>query len=392
MKNKFMEVLNRNSKHLVFTLLFIPFLAFSQEASDIFDKCALSTVTVIMNNSQGSGFIVSDGKVVTNAHVIKNSSSGVIKICKQSYEYKITGYYVIDEFNDLVLLSVPNLKGKQPLEITTRDLKSGEKIFVIGTPIGFECMIDEGIFSGTSYIESHELMRISAPISPGSSGSPVIDKQGKLVGVARGSIDEKGVQNMNFAIPTKYVKKLLDNAGYQIKDLPGVYKPPPPTPPTTTYKSPPEPPKQIYRAPSGYECTPSNIIAFDVGLWFPNKKAKSVFLSKYRMDLNFRYTHNFSRYWGIDFIKFGGMFDFSEVKGGIVAIMVGACGYTPGSYDCKVSGTASFRLGGAYNTFTNRFGFCYEIELDMNLPYLFFGLTYNNFGFIGIKAGVNIGW
>ena len=163
-------------------------------------------------------------------------------------------------------------------------------------------------------------------------------------------------------------------------DLSGVYKPPP------TYTPPAPTPKQSYRAPSGYECTSKNIMAFDAGLWFPNKK--------YQVDINFRYTRNFSPYWGIVFIKFGGMFDFSKVQGGVIPIMVGACGYTPSSYNCKVSGTGSLRFGGAYNTFNERFRFCYEVELDFNFNfnYFFIGLAYNNYGFIGIKAGVNFGW
>lgn len=208
-------------KKIVF-LLFVPSLIFSQDAKEIAKKCLPFTVSLVMEDyykqplSLGSGFIVGNGKIVTNVHVIENANYGFVTISGETKKHNIEGYYSIDKTNDLVLLSVPSLTGNA-IEFGSTIPEIGEKIYAIGNPKGLSGTISEGIISGVRTFDNEELLQITAPISPGSSGGPVIDNQGKLLGVAVGAL-ESG-QNLNFAIPTKYVLTLIESSINQITKL-----------------------------------------------------------------------------------------------------------------------------------------------------------------------------
>ncbi|QAA80343.1 serine protease [Aequorivita sp. H23M31] len=210
------------NKHFLFLLLLIPSLIFSQNAKEIAKKCMASTVSLVMEDnskqplSLGSGFIIDEGKVITNLHVIEDANYGYVTISGESRKFKIEGYLAVDKINDLVLLSVPTLI-ETAIEINENSPEIGEKIYAIGNPKGLSGTISEGIISGIRTIDKTELIQITAPISPGSSGGPVINNDGQLIGVSVGTLDSG--QNLNFAIPTKYVSKLIQLPKTQITQL-----------------------------------------------------------------------------------------------------------------------------------------------------------------------------
>jgi len=203
-------------------LLLLPTLLFSQNAKEIAKKCMASTVSLIMEDNfkqpltLGSGFIVENGKVVTNLHVIEDAKFGYVTISGESTKHKIEGYLAVDKINDLALLSVPTLQGSS-IEINENNPEIGEKIYAIGNPKGLTGTISEVIISGIRTFENKELIQITAPISPGSSGGPVINNFGQLLGVSVGTLDAG--QNLNFAIPTKYVSILTKLPNNQITQL-----------------------------------------------------------------------------------------------------------------------------------------------------------------------------
>ncbi len=200
-------------------LLFI-FLTFkfniaslAQTAREIAKDCLPSTVSLVMEDhfkqaiSFGSGFIIEDGKVITNLHVIEGAKSGLAFGIGSSLKHKIQGYFAIDRQNDLVILSIPSLTGKS-LSLADSSPEIGEKVFAIGNPKGLSGTISEGIVSGLRTFGKNELIQITAPISPGSSGGPVINNLAQVIGVAVGTINSG--QNLNFAIPASVLKSLLD--------------------------------------------------------------------------------------------------------------------------------------------------------------------------------------
>ena len=87
-------------------------------------------------------------------------------------------------------------------------MRIGEKVYVAGNPKGLEGTFSDGIISRISTQGNRKRLQMTAPISPGSSGGPVLNSKGEVIGVAFMTL--RGGQNLNFAIPSKYVKTLLD--------------------------------------------------------------------------------------------------------------------------------------------------------------------------------------
>ena len=186
--------------------------SYSQNAVEIAKKTFPSTVSIVALDkfkqpiSLGSGFVVDKGKVITNVHVMKGAVYGEIIEDQTKKTHKIVGYLAIDKINDLILLSVPTLEVDK-LALSEKTPEIGEKIYAIGNPKGLSGTISEGIVSGIRKIENNDLIQITAPISPGSSGGPIINNNGEVIAVSVASLTSG--QNLNFAIPAKYVNNIL---------------------------------------------------------------------------------------------------------------------------------------------------------------------------------------
>ena len=159
----------------------------------------------------GTGFLVSsDGKLITNHHVIENAASASAK-AENGGLFPIEGVLVDDPKNDLVVLK---LKGKDlPFLPLGKDEKVevGTRIAVIGSPLGLEGTLSEGIVSAVRDLMGEmRLLQITANISPGSSGSPVLSAKGDVVGVATALLP--GGQALNFAVPIECATLLLAKA------------------------------------------------------------------------------------------------------------------------------------------------------------------------------------
>ena len=202
-------------KLIFFIILNSCLITFGQTATEIAKSAIESTVSIIAldNNSQplgfGSGFIIEDELIATNVHVIEGSTSGYVLVNGQVKKYNIDGYYSIDKSNDLVILKVSGLKLKSMILSQGSIPEIGEKIFAIGNPKGFNGTFSEGIISGIRNFDKNQVLQITAPISPGSSGGPVLNINGEVVGIAFATYSEG--QNLNFAIPTQYLITLKNN-------------------------------------------------------------------------------------------------------------------------------------------------------------------------------------
>ena len=175
-----------------------------QDARSIYSKYAGSTVTVVTKNGLGSGFYISKNIIVTNYHVVKDASEVGIVIKDHSELVSVLGYVALNKMVDLVLLKTDVIG--QPIPISNVPLNVGDKIFVIGSPIGLTTTLSEGIVSSKRSSEDHYFIQITAPISPGSSGGPVINETGEVVGVSVMQFREG--QNLNFAIPAPEINIL----------------------------------------------------------------------------------------------------------------------------------------------------------------------------------------
>ncbi|MCC7221171.1 MAG: trypsin-like peptidase domain-containing protein [Candidatus Contendobacter sp.] len=155
------------------------------------------------NGMQGSGVVISRQKVITNCHVLKNSNS--ISVEKSSVKYKaIIEFSDID--GDLCSLHVPGLP-ITPVNIgSSRALSIGDTVYALGAPQGLDLTLSNGLLSAKRRIESGEILQITAPISPGSSGGGLFNSSGELVGIT--TLYLKDSQQLNFALPVEWIRDL----------------------------------------------------------------------------------------------------------------------------------------------------------------------------------------
>ena len=189
----------------------------AQTVPEIAEKTLAATVYLEMQDSNGmtlgfgSGFFVRENLIATNYHVIAGTASGTAKLVGKSTTYKIEGFTATDEANDLALLKV-TASGIKPLPLGNSDaIKIGETVYVAGNPKGLEGTFSDGIISSRRDRYAKERFQMTAPVSPGSSGGPVLNSKGEAIGIAFMTIE--GGQNLNFAIPSLYLKTLLSLSG-----------------------------------------------------------------------------------------------------------------------------------------------------------------------------------
>lgn len=167
----------------------------------------------------GSGFFInSQGYIVTNYHVVFGADQAVVRT-QDNRRYPVKRIIAEDKEADLVLLAadIPT-RAVTPLDISGRLPEVGEKIYAIGHPMGLEKTVSEGIVSAIRKLPKlGEIIQITAPISPGSSGGPVFDANGRVIGVARATF--RTGQNLNFAVPGQKVLELKGGGGYSFSEF-----------------------------------------------------------------------------------------------------------------------------------------------------------------------------
>ena len=185
----------------------------AQTAPEIAEKALAATVYLEMQDSKGvplgfgSGFFVGDNLIATNYHVIEGAARGSAKLVGQFSTYTIEGVTATDKTNDLALLKV-TVSGINPLPLgNSSDVKIGETVYVTGNPKGLEGTFSNGIISSRRDPYTKERLQMTAPISPGSSGGPVLNSKGEVIGISFMTL--VGGQNLNFAIPSRYLTELL---------------------------------------------------------------------------------------------------------------------------------------------------------------------------------------
>jgi len=189
---------------IVATAMLFPLISEAKETREVYANAKGSVVLIISydrNNipiGMGSGFYVKQKTILTNYHVLEGGTSFTCKLIGQKRRFKGTRIVHFSKSIDLALLEV-DLEGR-PLPVA-RDgtAEVGDKVIAIGNPKGLEGTVSEGIVSGFRPVEQFSIFQITAPISPGSSGGPVLNVQGEVLGVATFTITD--AQNLNFAVP-----------------------------------------------------------------------------------------------------------------------------------------------------------------------------------------------
>lgn len=202
------------------------------DATAIFDKSIQSVVVVTCGTAdgkiaQGSGVILrGDGVIATNYHVCGNAQSGRVKL-RNGDIYDDVSVLETDERKDIAILKIKAI-GLPALSMADSDqLKIGSTVYAIGAPLGLEGSITPGIVSSIrparemfSWAEGFRIIQISTPVTHGSSGSPLLNESGDVIGLVFAGRQEG--QNLNAAIPINYVAPLVNTikVGIALNHLP----------------------------------------------------------------------------------------------------------------------------------------------------------------------------
>lgn len=161
--------------------------------------------------AEGSGFIASsDGKIVTNHHVIAGARSAVVKLNNGAF-FQVEGVLADDSEHDIAIIKVQG-KNLPFLSLANSDaLSVGDHVVAIGSPLGLENSVSDGIISGfREDAKSSSWIQTTVPASHGNSGGPLLTMDDKVAGIVTWKATEG--ESLNFAVPSKMIATLLVNS------------------------------------------------------------------------------------------------------------------------------------------------------------------------------------
>ena len=174
----------------------------------IAERAIPSVVLIKTQTGLGTGFVVSsDGLVATNLHVIGSARQATV-VLADGREYKDIEVIQYDEIHDLLLLRVA---AKNLPSLTLGDsakVKVGERVVAIGHPLGLGNTVSDGLVSAVRKISPKlTVLQVSAPISQGSSGGPLFNEAGEVIGISTLIVTQG--QNLNFGMPVNQLKAMI---------------------------------------------------------------------------------------------------------------------------------------------------------------------------------------
>jgi len=184
------------------------------DAREAFQAAKESVVVVIGKGptgrtvSQGSGVALSRSEIATNWHVVAGATNVQI-------QQRVDGEPVTREVRvvrateepDLAILELTGSPALSPIEFAAEQPEVGQSVYAIGAPRGLSLTLSEGIVSAVRTIRGTEHLQVTTSIASGSSGGPIVDGQGRLVGIASFLVEGEG--ELNFAITAPHVKTAL---------------------------------------------------------------------------------------------------------------------------------------------------------------------------------------
>ncbi|MDA1160337.1 MAG: S1C family serine protease [Planctomycetota bacterium] len=182
----------------------------NQDLPSVIEKVQPSVVKIITNEALGSGFVVDEGLIVTNRHVMEGARTAKVHF-KDGQTHVVEGIVFDGGKIDLCILKCKGLSrdNSKPLQLASQSLRQGESLFTFGAPKGLEFSVSEGIVSANRWIDDIAYVQTTAPISSGNSGGPLLStKDGSLVGI--NTWTRVDGQNLNFAIAVSHLKEALE--------------------------------------------------------------------------------------------------------------------------------------------------------------------------------------
>ena len=186
------------------------------------DRCGEAVVQVRTPTGLGSGFVIHpSGYVVTNQHVISGEHKISVTLFSQGeheleqIHFKQVRIVALDSWTDLALLKIEDGgdHGFATVPLGSYDeIRQGQPVFAVGSPLGLDRTVSEGIISLTNrFIEGRLLIQTTTEVNPGNSGGPLFNLRGEVVGVNDLKLIGLGVDGLSFAIQVSTLKDFLRN-------------------------------------------------------------------------------------------------------------------------------------------------------------------------------------
>ena len=201
----------------LFLVCILPPLLPALTPEEIAQAALASTVLIVIRDnlgrsSLGSGFVIGDGQIATNAHVVEGASSGTVKLVGSETAHAIDSIPAIDRAHDLAIVEATGITASALSFGDSDTLQIAQNVYAAGNPQGLTGTFSSGIISairpeGNSLV-ADRIIQMTAPVSPGSSGGPLLNAEGQVVGVVFSQLTRG--QNLNFAIPVNFLKTLLE--------------------------------------------------------------------------------------------------------------------------------------------------------------------------------------
>ncbi len=186
----------------------------SSDFSGIIEDAIKSVVTVRTDVGQGTGFLITDdGYIVTNAHVLSGGRTiQVINYEQNTIDADFIGYN--SDF-DIALLKIQGNYERLTLA-DSEDIQIGEKVIAIGNPLGLQFSVSEGIVSAVDRLGPNNLpayVQTDAALNPGNSGGPLINTDGKVIGINNFKIGSG--ESLGFALESNYIEEAVNEITQQ---------------------------------------------------------------------------------------------------------------------------------------------------------------------------------
>ena len=157
----------------------------------------------------GTGFIIAaDGLIATNMHVIGEARPLRVTM-PDGEKLEVTAIHAWNREKDLAILRV-GAQALPALELgDSAQLAQGDYVAAMGNPLGLRFSVVEGVVSAMQEVDGHQMVQLAMPVERGNSGGPLLDKDGKVVGIV--SMKSALTENLGFAVPVSELRALMEN-------------------------------------------------------------------------------------------------------------------------------------------------------------------------------------